>query len=40
MNYSGSDLFELLENTIHRSSEEGPGDYQLVEGKMIQARLI
>jgi len=31
MNYSGSDLFELLENTIPSEFGGGPGDYQLVE---------
>ena len=31
MNYSGSDLFELLEDTIPSEFGGGPGDYQLVE---------
>jgi hypothetical protein len=31
MNYSGSDLFELLENSIPSEFGGGPGDYQLVE---------
>jgi hypothetical protein len=31
MNYSGSDLFELLEHTIPSEFGGGPGDYQLVE---------
>jgi phenylacetate-coenzyme A ligase PaaK-like adenylate-forming protein len=31
MNFSGSDLFELLENTIPSEFGGGPGDYQLVE---------
>jgi hypothetical protein len=31
MNYSGSDLFELLENRIPAKFGGGPGDYQLVE---------
>jgi len=31
MNYSGSDLFELLENIIPSEFGGGPGDYQLVE---------
>jgi hypothetical protein len=31
MNYSVSDLFELLENTIPSEFGGGPGDYQLVE---------
>ena len=31
MNYSGSELFELLENTIPAEFGGGPGDYQLVE---------
>jgi hypothetical protein len=31
MNYSGSDLFELLEDTIPAEFGGGPGDYQLVE---------
>ena len=31
MNYSGSDLFELLEDTMPSEFGGGPGDYQLVE---------
>jgi hypothetical protein len=31
MNYSASDLFDLLENTIPAEFGGGPGDYQLVE---------
>jgi hypothetical protein len=31
MNYSGSDLFDLLENKIPSEFGGGPGDYQLVE---------
>jgi hypothetical protein len=31
MNYSATDLFELLENTIPAEFGGGPGDYQLVE---------
>ncbi|MDH3444178.1 MAG: hypothetical protein OEN50_09675 [Deltaproteobacteria bacterium] len=31
MNYAGSDLFELLEDTIPSEFGGGPGDYQLVE---------
>jgi hypothetical protein len=31
MNYSGSDLFELLEDTVPSEFGGGPGDYQIVE---------
>jgi hypothetical protein len=31
MNYSATDLFELLEQTLPREFGGGPGDYQLVE---------
>jgi hypothetical protein len=31
MNYSATDLFDLLENTIPSEFGGGPGDYQLVE---------
>ncbi|MDH3444902.1 MAG: hypothetical protein OEN50_13315 [Deltaproteobacteria bacterium] len=38
MNYSGADLFELLENTIPSEFGGGPGDYQLVEEEDIDGQ--